>query len=62
MGGSKRMIRVANTSAAISCAAGLAAWLQPLELYIRIAGGLVALAAGILTIVIHVRTLRKGKK
>lgn len=55
------MIRVANTSAVVSCAAGLTAWLPQLELYIRVFGGIIAAIAGLLAIFVHIRTLRKKK-
>lgn len=56
------MLRTANASAVVSCAAGLAAWLPQIELYVRIFGGLVAATAGALAIIVHVRTLRKKEK
>lgn len=56
------MLRLANTSAAVSCAAGITAWLSQFELYIRVFGGMIAAVAGVLAIIVHLRTLRKNKR
>lgn len=52
----------ANASAVVSVCSAVIPWLESLEHMLRISGIVVALVAGVLSIVIHIRTLRKKDK
>lgn len=56
------MKQAANVSAFVSVCSAVVPWLESLEHVLRIAGIVVALVAGVLSIAIHWRTLRKRDK
>lgn len=50
-----------HVSAVVAACSGVVAWLPTVELAVRLCGGLVAIAAGIVSILVHLHN-RKAKK